>query len=809
MEPTRRDMIRRRKIAKKFARRHRRALVPVLVFLLMVGGGASVYYYYAVQGGGQEVTSTEPRGEQAGEDMKEREHEEPAKTTGDSTSTPNRGIPQPGESRTEEDTTEPGTEPKPEPPSRDDKTSETKDTGETPSPGGTRGEDRGEGTTDTTAGGENTMTTPDEGVPKESPPVRKEDTVYTEELKLLGVGATSPSMKKLWGEWLERMIKRGEVKVLAPLLEKQIRECAPALAGGKQLNYATYRNAPLLMEAIDLCYMARMVNLGRLDELIRPLNGRGEQSDKSWSQFMRWLLLDKTRPLHRLLQEFALNSGQAKEFPRTLSVFYSLWKDTPERDRVRYMNLTIACSLVCKEVAHSRGRYRDPDEPFMEIPELFQYYRTEDITHRLLANMQKLSVTDLLHVVDVRLPRSEFDWVKKEMKEYQRSNWGGAYGHIEYLMERATYGVDPYTTYSFEEIEEEGGKCDDQSYFCANTAKCRGIPAAIITGDGDRGPHAWVGLMTSDKAWSTTGSYGYKTGRLQNPCSGQYVHASVLEERDRKLPDEKVEQVSNCMILSDYLILIGCKQEALATARFVRSFVPQFFTAWRNLIDVMALCGEDTIDDTDWRRLYNELYSASKKNLELLDLAQEVLNDRIVAGKRDIVKITALKQSTRRLSELVQAGRTDLAIDSMRRSAAIYVNAADARALTAYFKSNLKEYANNRYFFQQVFILYTQSVDACAEKLKEKGELDEKHYDFAVKTMWKNCAREADSLFTKTAFLSNDFFAVKKEVEIVRLIAECWRRSDNERRASELEKLAEENYEQSRSDNTPKRRKKH
>ncbi len=795
---------------KRSTRRRRLVLVLVSVLLLMLGGGAVVYYYYLVQERGQVASPEKTQGEQAkeadgeqgttGEEPPEEEgSEEPDETGEDSTPTPDKGAPQRGEEKTGESHGEPGREPKPEPPGEDDETLEPEDTNETPSPGkDVEGE-----TPDQTGGTKSTTSANGEETPKEDLHVRKEDTVYTEELRLQGVGATSTPMKKLWKEWLERMIQRGEVRILAPLLEEQIRECAPALARSSQLNYANYRNAPLLMEAVDLCYMARMVDLKRLDELIRPLNGRGEQSEKSWSQFMRWLLLDKARPLHRLLQEFVLNSGRAEEFPRTLSVFYSLWKDTPERDRVRYMNLAIACSLVCKDIAHSRGRYRDPDEPRVEIPELFQYYRTEDLAGRLLTDMRKLSVTDLLHVVDVRLPRSEFDWVQKKLREYQRGNWGGTYSHIEYMMERATYGEDPYIKYSFEEIEEEGGICADQAYFCATTAKCRGIPAAIIVGDGARGLHAWVGLMTSDKGWTTTGSYGYMTGRTQNPCSGQSVHPSVLYGRDRKLPEDKVEQVSNCMVLSDYLVLLGCKQEALATARFVRSFVPQFTTAWQNLIDVMTLCGEGVINDNDWRRLHSELYHASKKNSELLDLTEKVLNEHILAGKRDIVKINALKQSARRMSELMQVGRTDLAIDSMRRSADVYVNAADSRSLMSYFRSTLKEYIDNRYFFEQVYILYVQSLEACTKKLKEKGELDEKHYDLAVKNMWKSCAKDADSLFMKSVFETSDFFAIKKEVQVVRLIAESWRKSGNEKRATDLEELAGEQLEKSRSDSTP------
>ena len=65
---------------------------------------------------------------------------------------------------------------------------------------------------------------------------------------------------------------------------------------------------------------------------------------------------------------------------------------------------------------------------------------------------------------------------------------------VEYLMERAVDGLNPYQEYSFAEILKEGGICGDQSYFCVNTARAQGIPAMTIAGETDLGGHAWAGL---------------------------------------------------------------------------------------------------------------------------------------------------------------------------------------------------------------------------------------------------------------------------------------------------------------------------
>lgn len=85
---------------------------------------------------------------------------------------------------------------------------------------------------------------------------------------------------------------------------------------------------------------------------------------------------------------------------------------------------------------------------------------------------------------------------------------------IRYRMDRAALGKDPYTNYTFQEILDEGGICMDQAYFAVNTAKCNGIPSAYVTGDGNRGPHAWVNLLTTDETWQSYGGYGYNTGHF-------------------------------------------------------------------------------------------------------------------------------------------------------------------------------------------------------------------------------------------------------------------------------------------------------
>lgn len=633
---------------------------------------------------------------------------------------------------------------------------------------------------------------PAEPTPKEAP-VASPD--FPEKLLLYGGGSETVEQREIWQRWMERMISDAKASELVPMLEARVREIAPKLITGERLNYASYKNSRLLMNAVELCYMAKLVGAERLDSFMKV---RGEASRTSPKEFMQWLLTDRSRPLHRLLHAFAFNSGKAEEFPRTLKVFYVLWERASERERVRYMNLAIACSLVRSEVAHGRGMLRMPDEHLLDIPELYDYYRTQDVANMLLTNIWKLGVTELLHVVDVRLPMSEFEWVKKKL-DYQRQNWGATYSSIEYIMERATQKVDPYKLYTFEEIKEEGGVCRDRAYFCAASAKTRGLPAVIITGDGERGPHAWVALYTSDKGgWTITGSYGYKTGRFEDPCSGLMLHESVLLDKDPKLTPEKQEPAGDCMVLSDYLCLLDSKQEALGCARYVTLAFPQLTSSWQNYVKVMEKCGSKLVSTNAWLRLYLELGHQSKKNMELMDLAQYVQANHVMEGKRDNVKMNALKQSSRKLGELIQAGRTDLAIESMERQTKIYADRCDYRGLASFFKSAFKDYGSLSYTFGEMLDLYIRMLEICTEKLEGDQETDDKAKKNTIRTMWRTCAKEAESTFSKMAFSKNDFFVIQKDADIMHNIAECWRLGGDDKRAQRLEMNAEQRLQESR-----------
>ena len=578
----------------------------------------------------------------------------------------------------------------------------------------------------------------------------------------------SRELQKDWEEVVNLLLEKKDMVSFLSGTDMRISRDVAELFPGKRLNYGTYRLSATLTQAVELSYLVRFVGPKRMRKFVWP---RGEEDGRiSPTTFLRWCLTDKSRPLHHFLQAFKLNAGNPQTLPYAFNTFYELWKRTQLRDRARYLNLAIACSLVHPSIAESPGMLRLPKEPMLTIPELYDYYMEMDRKHKLLTDVKKLSVTDLLLVVDVRLPKSEFEWVHKKLS-YRRSEWGKAYDSVKYIMERATQGEDPYVEYTFEEILEEGGVCRDRAYYAANTAKCMGIPATYVGGDGDRGPHAWVDIMTSDKEWTGSGSYGYKTGRYRNTCSGRSMHESMLLQRGRRMSDDMLDMAANMLLFSEYLSVLGKSEEALGVARYACTSHPFLTAGWVSCMEVMKnLHDQEKLEKNAWRRFQTDMMRFANKNTELLDLAQEVQADYMLDGARATTKKNMLRRTGRKIEKLTANGRTDLLVDSIRRQAQIYADGADYRGLGLFYRQQYKKYADRGDIFASLLRQHISFIDKQEDK-----------------RLWKQLARDAEGAYSKYVF-QGDYFKVKKDADVMSTIAEVFRRGGEERRADKMDK---------------------
>ena len=244
----------------------------------------------------------------------------------------------------------------------------------------------------------------------------------------------------------------------------------------------------------------------------------------------------------------------------------------------------------------------------------------------------------------------------------------------------------------------------------------------------------------------------------------------------------------------------------MPAARYVTTAYPLLSAGWWNYIEVLDYCGKETVPMGTWKRVYVELEKLSKKNGELLDLAQDVQANRIMVDKDDKMKRQMLKKSGKKMGQLVDMGRADLMVDGLKRQAELLVKAKDSRGLVTFFKGQLKEYAGRADVFDQVLNCYREMIEEFEKKLAEDDSLDEKKKENTMRSLWKSAAKDAESFFSKHAFKDDDFFLIKRHHRVMFNIADCWRKAGDDKKAQRIEDDADKRLDDSTERSTPDRR---
>lgn len=622
--------------------------------------------------------------------------------------------------------------------------------------------------------------------PEPTPDTPSESTTvtgpYDAELPLIGGAVTTKEVKELYNSMIDRVLTEGDFEDFELAFAARVKATVPEIVNNDKLNYNSYKRSPILMQTVAFCHLIRLAGADTMKELVKPdarkMIGENELGTEGGKLFMNWMLRDKIDPLHAFMQAYTANGGHAHNMAYHLQTLYKLWLRTPERDRAKYLNLAIACSLVSPGHASSPGQIKT-GEAALTMEQIYDYFREMDAKKKLLTDVKKMDVSDLLYVVDVRLPRSEFDWVHKNLK-YNQAQWGDSYASIRYRMEIAAGSLSEgelYQKYNFAEIREDGGVCRHQAYFASNTAKCKAVPAVYIVGDGDRGPHAWIASMTDTVSWKQTGSYGYNSGRFTNPCSGRSMHESVLLNQTKKTADAKLATAYEGMMLAEYLVSIGSKAEARSTSRYVTGAFPLLTEAWNSRMRVLTADKEALPDADYWRKMSNDLKRHGRKNAELLDLAGEIDNEYALAGKSDNAKRTAMKKNLDKLLRTIGDERSDLLLEAADRQGELLAEEKDIRGLGQLYNKLLKETTKRGDVFGSLLHQYLRHMEDAG----------------AAKRDWAAMARATEKLFEK-GVLSNttDHFKLSKEVEIQKIISTIFRKAGNTKKADKLQESAEE-----------------
>ena len=409
--------------------------------------------------------------------------------------------------------------------------------------------------------------------------------------------------------------------------------------------------------------------------------------------FLNWLLV---RPA--VLAAFNDTIAPQDQAADALAAWRTIWFDD-EEGRETFANLAIACALVFDQpVRISANVYgfgpttESSGGPAKEVSALsrYRFYRDSAKKGALKVPLAEMTAWELVWVVDAPVPESELVWAQQHAN-FSRREWGKAYGHIRYRMDRATQGVNPYKAYTFAEIEKEGGICGDQAYFAAMTAKANGIPAMVIGGEGDRGGHAWIGFEVARGEWKLdVGRYAdnYAAGTTRDPQTGRTIKEHELrqltEPARRTAGYEKSEKL---LALATLLADAGQRDLATLATDSALALAPKNFAAWTTKLDRLAAAKVPT---ADWLRESARMRTVFREYSDLVQAIDKREADYLAANGSSAAARQAVHVQTGRM-ERKDGERSDLILDSVFREVEMAEQAGDAEKGGRILRDALRE----------------------------------------------------------------------------------------------------------------------
>lgn len=614
------------------------------------------------------------------------------------------------------------------------------------------------------------MVEPSPEEPKEEP-VAQEDPrleIFKKPVLLVSLKANNAANRKLFTDAFNLALETGRYDLYADFLRSSLERDAVKVIKFGKFDASMYDQSPYLMRANELYQLISKVGAETIQEQIKESSSR---------YFYPWFFSDPSDPLRLFLRTMAREQTPGEEWGGILRKWAEFWMKTSAMPRSRYSSLALACAMLDPRIASSPSRLRASSSAGVSttpltLEQVFEYFMEMDEARELLTDITKLSPSELLFVVDVRLPRSEMDWARKKVR-LTRKGWGGAYSMIRYRMDRAALGKDPYTNYTFQEILDEGGICMDQAYFAVNTAKCNGIPSAYVTGDGNRGPHAWVNLLTTDETWQSYGGYGYNTGHFSHPHNCKSKHEStLLQGMDRKVNGARLDTSL------DYLSLAALFEEmqkpdcARVMLEAATQAAPGSPLGWERLIALMSRPESGTKLE-EWDELVTMIKRKFRSRPDYLAMAARVEDEYIFPMRDASANKRHVARDLKKLEKETDEGRSDLTSAAIKRQADILMENGDRVGVAALYRKSMKDYARRAEVFEALMGQYYGYVSQDQEAVLQLAREAESFYNRSIRTK------------------SGDYFKVKKEVAIQRKIAGYYEKGGNERKADSLRKDAE------------------
>jgi len=588
-------------------------------------------------------------------------------------------------------------------------------------------------------------------------------------LVLLGIDATATAERTRDAELITRALENSAWGFYRDFLEGSLRQAVTAA------NLANSRDGPDSILKEPVFHQAFL----RWQILHRHLVATTRSDTRDTGGFYAWLM---TR--NPLMEEMLLTIQDEDDLPGVIDILHQVWyPDAKEAEA--YFNLALACAVVFDremKVAHLPEGAEYGSSSAIDPLERFRWYVDKDKKGKLAAPMTRTSARDLVWVVSAPVTTAELDWAVSKMS-LRRHSWGNAYGMVKYLMERAVEGLNPYTEYTFEQIRKEGGICGDQSYFCAYTARANGIPAMILSGETDLGPHAWVGLKIKPDEWSTLIG---RIGGVSNGTTGNPQTGTTTSEQEIWLWNERAQSneaatlaVMRNLWLADFFEKDGADPAmAEAAIRKAHQLGRSFPVTWSRLQDLLAKKTRAAQDPGDkqivdmWIRHVSEMRAEFRENPRMAGLASKAEDEFIFPHAEEADARKTLARERRRMER--NAGeQKDLIATSLRREAELIISKEEPDALL------------------KVSRLYDRALRDYGSSITGFKMMAEDYFGFVKKDdkLAPKAVRDIELAFKRVVETgSKDWFRANTESSIHKMICAYYREVGDESRADYLEK---------------------
>jgi len=604
-------------------------------------------------------------------------------------------------------------------------------------------------------------------------PTEAERLASESEILLVGMDSRRDAAINRDRELLDRAIDGKAWDAYRALIGRSIKAGVSRIAAGQGVN----RFDPLWKEPSLYQALLRWKTLGCFSE-----SEIGTVVPDTYSAgFFTWLLGNNPA-----MEEFLLTLHPKDDSGKVLKFLTDIRMGYPD-DFEKYYPLALACAVVFDEsmtIPHPVGKVEYGVESVVDPVARFRWYVGKNEKGKLAAPVHHSSARDLVWVVSAPVTTSELEWSLDKM-HHRRKNWGNAYGEIEYLMERAVEGANPYKEYTFSEILKEGGICGDQSYFCAYTARAQGIPAMILTGETDLGGHAWVGMKIESDEWTTgIGRVGgVSKGQAGNPQTRESITEQEIllwNDRYQRSPAATLA-VGRHLWLADYFAAMGNKGDNAATVRLANQLGPSFTQTWKALYALLEsqtkLTGEPAKPANlhEWQAFANDMRREFKDNPRMAELAANAELEFIFPYGPEGDATRTLQRERRRV-ERDSGEQTDLIASSLKRQADLISQRGGPEAkrdISRLYDRALRDYGGSITGFKMMAGDYFGY-------LKDDPELGRK------------AARDIELAFKRVVETgTKDWFRATTESAIYKMICGYYRTAGDPQRAEMLEKRQE------------------